>query len=82
MASSNEYKETIESYRKRLMDEIVTMNSNSFGFIDARNTAHEVRALINVYRSSIEKCNLYLGYMEEINERRIRHEELSRTHED
>jgi hypothetical protein len=76
MVKEEGFKEGIESYRKRLKDELIFMDFNNSGFVDARNNNHQVKDLIKRFRDSAQKINLYLSYMEEIVENNIRAERL------
>ena len=68
----NEFKENIESYRRRLIIELTTLNANIDGFVDSRMNNYEHRHLIQKFRGSLEKCNMYVSYIEEIVEKRIK----------
>lgn len=72
MENKEGFKEGIESYRKRLIDELFILSSNIDGFVDARNHIYDVKHLIQIYRRSLEKCNLYLSEMEVIVEGKIK----------
>lgn len=69
MEVKEEFKERIESYRKRIIHELQVMDMNIDGFVDMRNNQSEIRHLIQTYRKSMEKVNLYLSEIEVINER-------------
>jgi hypothetical protein len=70
MANQEEFKEGIESNRKRLVDELNYMNSNSFCFIDKRNSDAELKHAIQQFRRSLDKCTIYISSIEYLIERR------------
>ncbi len=70
MESKERFREGIESYRKRIINELSYMNSNIDGFVDIRNMKFELRHLVQSYRRSLEKCNMYLSYIEDLVEKK------------
>ncbi len=70
MDNEEGYREGVESYRKRIIDELSYMNSCIDGFVDIRNMKFELRYLVHQYRRSLEKINLYLSTIEDLIEKR------------
>jgi len=68
MENKKEFKEGVQSYRRRLLDELVMMNSNSSGLVDSEDV-FQLRHLIGEFRRSIDKCNLYISSIEQIVEK-------------
>lgn len=69
MEGKAEYKEGVESFRKRIIHELQTMEMNIDGFVDGRNKYSDIRHLVQTFRRSIDKVNLYLSEIEVLNER-------------
>lgn len=82
MANQEEFKEGIESYRKRLIDELNLMNSNIDGFVDSRNDVYNLRHLVRSFFASLDKCKLYLGYIETLVENKATSEHAKKLREE
>lgn len=70
MANKEEFREGVESYRKRILDEISMMNVNIDKFLSSKDP-FELRHLIAMYRRALEKISAYISYIEDITEKSI-----------
>lgn len=82
MANQKDFEEGIEPYRKRLADELQLMNANINGFVDSRNDVSNLRHLVRSFFANLDKCKLYLCYIETLVENRASKEYAEKLREE